>query len=308
MTKRTDGDFPELYNGALRAIAQHYWPAYQKFAEEMGFERHDIYLVQTAVTFDPEPVNDSLIRVRFPYAAAGAYESELAGTAGRGFLAVTGDGDYRLTEAGQLLARRLLEIGEGLAQKLEPLSPAELERLAALLQRLILACEQAPDPPGKWCLLHSRRLDPGAEAAVIERIRRYLGDMNAYRDDAHLAAWQELDISGREWETLTYVWRGEGRTVAELAEKLAYRGHGEADYRAALAELIERGWIKKEGDEYRLNDAGYAVRQAVEEKTDDYFYAAWDVLDDKEIAELQRLLLDFRRNLEAAAEPAVAES
>jgi DNA-binding MarR family transcriptional regulator len=299
--RRIEGDFPELYNGALRAIAQHYLPAYQKFAEEMALERQDIYLVQTAVTLDPEPINDERLRVRFPYAAAGAYENDLAGAAGRGFLEAAGEGNYRLTEAGHSLARRLLEIGEGIAQRLEPLPRSELEALAALLQKLVHAFESAPEPPGKWCLSHSRRLDPGAEAAVLERIRRYLGDLNAYRDDAHLAAWQGLDVSGREWETFTYVWRGEGRTAAELAEKLAYRGYDEVDYQATLAELVEHGWLKEVNGEYRLNDAGFAVRQAAEDKTDDYYYAAWDVLDEEEVAELQRLLTALRRNLEAAA-------
>jgi hypothetical protein len=308
MSRRIDGNFPELYNGALRAIAQHYLPAYQKFAAEMGLQQQDVYLVQTAVTFDPEPVNDAAIRIRFPYAAAGAYEEALAGAAERDFLEAAGEGDYRLTEAGRLLARRLLEMGESIAQRLEPLPPSELERLAALLQRLVAALEIAPEPPGKWCLKHSRRLDPGAEAAVIERIRRYLGDLNAYRDDAHLAAWQELDVDGRHWETVTYVWRGEARTAAELAEKLAYRGYREADYQAALAELVERGWLKREGEEFHFNDAGYAARQAAEQKTDEYFYAPWDVLDEAEIAELQRLLLAFWRNLEEAAEPAATET
>jgi hypothetical protein len=132
--------------------------------------------------------------------------------------------------------------------------------------------------------------------------------LNAYRDDAHLAAWQELDVDGREWETVTYVWRGEGRAAAELAEKLAFRGYSDADYQAALIDLVERGWLKREGEEFRLNDAGYAARQAAEEKTDEYFYAPWDVLDEAEIAELQRLLLAFWRNLEEAAKPAVTEA
>lgn len=124
--------------------------------------------------------------------------------------------------------------------------------------------------------------------------------MNAHRDDAHLTAWQQLDVSGREWETVTYVWRGDGRTAAELVEKLSHRGYGEADYQATLTELVERGWLKQGNDEYRLNDAGYTVRQAAEERTDAYFYAAWDVLNEDEVAELQRLLVDFRRSLEEA--------
>jgi hypothetical protein len=117
--RRIVGDFPELYNGAARALGQHYLPAYQKFADEMGLQRQDLYLVQMAVTFDPEPISDARLRIRFPYVAEGAYDEELAATAGRGFLEADGGGNYRLTEAGHLLGRRLLELGEAIAQRFE---------------------------------------------------------------------------------------------------------------------------------------------------------------------------------------------
>jgi hypothetical protein len=65
-----------------------------------------------------------------------------------------------------------------------------------------------------------------------------------------------------------------------------------------LENLIKRGWVKAEAEEYRVTPLGQDVRQAVEEATDHYFYGAWSCLGQGETEELQTLLILLRDGLQ----------
>jgi DNA-binding MarR family transcriptional regulator len=181
---------------------------------------------------------------------------------------------------------------------LQPMPSTDLERLASLLHRLVKSCLTTPEPPGKWCIIHSRRNDPGDNASVVVQIDQYLSDLAAYRDDVHLAAWQSHSVEGHIWEALTYLWRGEATTLEGLYQKLERRGYSQEEYKQALEGLIRRGWVKDEAGKYRVTPLGQEVRQAVEEVTDRYFYGAWTCLSLKEIEELQTLLIHMRDGLQ----------
>ena len=130
------------------------------------------------------------------------------------------------------------------------------------------------------------------------RIDQYLSDLAAFRDDAHLAAWQSHSIEGHIWEAFTYLWRGEVTTLAGLYHKLERRGNSQDEYKQALENLIKRGWVKEEAGEYRVTPPGQDVRQAVEEATDRYFYGAWSCFSQGEKEELQTLLNLLRDGLQ----------
>ena len=125
-------------------------------------------------------------------------------------------------------------------------------------------------------------------------------DLFAFRDDAHIAAWRPYGTSGQVWEALTYVWRGEASTAAELAEKVGdYRRYDEEAYAAALQELVDQGWIVEEEGAYVATEAGRRLRQAAEDTTDRYFDAAWTALSEAEVVEVKELL----EKLAAAVKP-----
>jgi hypothetical protein len=98
------------------------------------------------------------------------------------------EGAYRLSESGKRGAECVLDAAYKKMAMLQPLPSAELERLAGLLRRLVMSCLEAPEPPGKWCITHSRKTDPGDQASGLVRVDQFLSDLAAYRDDAHLAA------------------------------------------------------------------------------------------------------------------------
>lgn len=247
--------------------------------------------------FEPGPISAVRLAGRAPYTAINLNEVRLADGAQQGLLRAAGDGEYYLTEAGRAAARRIFEAAYHAMAPLQPLPGAELSRLDALLRRLVEACEAAPEPPGKYCLQLSRRIVPSNTAPALAWIDQHLSDLNAYRDDAHMESWKRHGISGAAWEAFTYLWRGQAQTLAELCDKLAFRGHTHEDYAEAAADLLARGWVATEGDGYRLTAGGRTVREDAERTTDAYFFAPWACLDAREVAELHASLTDLRVGL-----------
>jgi hypothetical protein len=208
------------------------------------------------------------------------------------------ENEYYLTELGRQAAGRVIGAAYAKMAVLQPMPSTDLERLASLLHRLVKSCLTTPERPGKWCITHSQQSDPGEAASVVVRIDQYLSDLAAYRDDAHLAAWQSHNIEGYIWETFTYFWRGEATTLDGLYHKLERRGYSQNEYKQALENLIKRGWLMEAAEEYHVTPLGQEVRQAVEVTTDRYFYGAWSCLSQEETEELRTLLVHLRDGLQ----------
>lgn len=289
-------DLWPLARAAYDALGEVYGPVMARAAVEQAGLAPGMYFgwMLAAPGFAPAPISAERLAVRGPYTSLALNAERLAQSAALGLLTPAGPGEYHLTEAGLMAARRIFQAAYDSMAPLQPLPAADLARLADLLRRIVEATEQAPEPPGKWSFRLSRRIDPGQDAPPLIWIDQYLSDLNAYRDDAHLAVWRPYNISGAGWEAFTLLWRGAARTVDEVAERLAFRGHARETYAAALHDLVTRGWLAQEGDGYRLTDAGRALRQAAEAATDHYFYAPWGCLNAEELTELRELLAALR--------------
>lgn len=153
-----------------------------------------------------------------------------------------------------------------------------------------------------WPLANSHRFHPDTTYGPLAKIDQHLDDLNAFRDDAHLAAWQPYEIDGRSWEAFTLVWEGKAQTAEDLAEKLPNRGYSAGDYAGSLAELVERGWLAPANGGYRLTEEGQQLRQAAEEATNHYFYTPWAILDENEQVQLRNLLIQLKLKVEQLAE------
>ena len=224
----------------------------------------------------------------------------------RQLLEVQGDGSYRLAPGGRAIATRLLkEFYAGLAgieKSLEPVYPAaEINRLASLLNQIVTACFKAPiDRSG---LNDSHGLAPNGEAATLARIDQALDDLNAFRDDAHLAAWKSLGVTGQAWELFTLLWRGEVKNAAEMAEKAASHGHSHEASQSALGDLIGRGWVRAAGeDAFEVTEAGRKTREEAEVVTDRNFYTPWLVLSAADANDMRDLLTRLKMALAQTAE------
>jgi Mn-dependent DtxR family transcriptional regulator len=280
---------------------------------EMGIgERGLPFSLISASEVEPEPVSGALFCQRFPYSTPASWDAHLRRLAERGILAPAENGAYRLTDAGHSMRDRIRQTWNTLLAEVEgqiagAFGNAEVDRLAGLLERVVTACLDAPEPPGTLHLRRSRQFAPGADAAALARIDQYYDDLNAFRDGAHIAAFASWHIEGHAWEMFTALWRAEVKSAAEAAEKFAFRGHASADYEAAAGELVERGWIEAAGDgAYRVTDRGREIREHVEVATNRYFYAPWVALGGEETRELRQLAGRLKDSLKQVPEPVPA--
>jgi DNA-binding MarR family transcriptional regulator len=247
-----------------------------------------------AAEFDPEPLTVAKLRVRDIYASESMARALLEMLASEKWLDRRGEA-YHLTETGREVMLGLKARPTQLLHEVALPDNVDVARLEGLLQRVIEASLQCPTPPGNWCLVYSKRRAPGEEAPLLARLLHYTADFNAFRDDAHMAAWQPLALLGYEWEAFSWVASGGAQTAVALFNELAYRGYSQADFAAALSKLVERGWLVSAGDSYQLTEAGRITQAEVEQRTDDYFFAPWHkALNEAEIEETIELLRVLR--------------
>jgi hypothetical protein len=281
-----------IFVDAYHAISQCYVPVMDEKAAEYQLPERGGWLLLPALTFDPDNISAEKLRIRSPYTSARRYQAGLEELVAGDFIIAepVNDLGYRLSPAGRQAILAIIQAGYDVMQTLQPLDTGELEALANMLYQLVYACLEAPEPPGKWSISHSRRIDPGDDAPDLVRIDQYLSDLAAYRDDSHLAAWQIHEIKGHAWEAITVLWRKGPFSLDALCEQLAHRGFTTEEYQVALADLIRRGWVTSDAKQYSLTELGEKVREATEADTDGYFYRPWSCLSEQEIDFLQKQL------------------
>lgn len=262
-------------------------------------------LLQT-LSFDPTPISGTAITTRFPYATAASWDEHLHKLADKGLLTATENGKYGLTENGRSTVTQILDTFRDHLATIT--ADVDLDRTAELLGRIVTACTNTSEPPAPNAIRQSRNIAPTDDASALAKIDQYLDDLNAFRDDAHIAAFASHKISGHGWELFTMLWRGDVTNAAEMAEKMAFRGHDEASYSSALDDLVYRGWVTPKNGGYVLTPMGKEIREAAEVTTDRYFYRPWLVLNQADAHELHTLLTETNRQLtqlsEAVTEPA----
>ena len=145
---------------------------------------------------------------------------------------------------------------------------------------------------------YSRRRAPVDDAHPLVKIRQYTSDFNAFRDDAHMAAFQPLGVSGHGWEAFSFVWQETANTVEAINQQLFYRGYSAAEFGAELDKLVAKGWLVKDGDVYGVTETGRSVRTQAETDTNTYFYAPWAVLNDAEVDEVNELMTGLQAKLQ----------
>lgn len=256
------------------------------------------YMVQAA-EFDPEPLTVSNLRVRDIYASESLAAALLEMLASEKWLERRGSA-YHLTAAGRQIIQSMQARPEKYLTGLSPLPEAGLTRLEQLLKRIIDDSLSAPTPPGAWCLAHSRNRAPADDRPPLIKIFHYLSDFNAFRDDAHMAAFMPHEPEGYIWEAFTFVAGQTADSAVTLFEQLAYRGYAEEDFARALSHLVSKGWLEasESSSTFKLTTAGKDIKNKVETLTDDYFYAPWLLLTADEQNELNNLLHQLQIGLQ----------
>ena len=246
---------------------------FEKYFSEQRFYPPTFIAYQIA----PKNISVELLDKRNPYVNPTWQEKRLADTAKVGYLDLDGMGGYVISEKGANAINAVHGAFYNHINKVNRFPTNKLEELAALLDKLVGACAKTDIPNDTLCLDISHNGHPKVESGSLAQIDQYLDDMNAFRDDAHLAAWTPTEVSGHVWEVLSFVWNGEADTVEKLVERLPYRNYTAEDYANTLEGLQQRGWIEPGGEDYKVTAEGRKIRDDAESATDTNFFEPWKI-------------------------------
>lgn len=288
-----------LARQAAAAIVPSYQSVFEQFQRSRNVDNWTIGILISALSFEPQPISTALLSVRGPYTAAESYQEKLESAVQADLLIEIDPGKYHLTAQGRLDIQNLMDQGRTLMAEADPFELDESRHLAALLDWLVKSCLEASTPPGKWCIRHAWKQMPFFEPP-LPYTEQALSCLSAYRDDAHLAAWQASGLSAVALEALTYIWRSEADSLETLSQKLSYRGHSISVYTNALIQLRKMELIAGSDHSLRLTVHGHAMRDQIEKTTDGYFFRPWIGLNEiqkKELADLLQRLRDLLQEI-----------
>ena len=203
-----------------------------------------------AYNVSPDPISVDLICKRTPYTNPAEVKKILAATAEAGYLTSDGADGYLITEKG---TEAINAVHNSFYEHINAVNQFPEDRsleLAALLEKLVDGVSQADHLNEKISFEISHFGHPDVGHGTLAQIDQFLDDLNAFRDDAHIAAWTPVGVSGHTWEVVSFVWNGGATTVEKLVEVLPFRNYGPEDYTQTLEDLVQRGWIESTGDEF----------------------------------------------------------
>lgn len=256
-----------------------------------GYAESPNWIFVQALEFAPEPLTVEKFRRRAVYSSPSLTLALLELLASEQYFDPI-DGAYHLTTKGHAEAEKIRKFRNNSFHGFDPISSDISAKIEHYMKRIILASLEV-NTISTTSLIHSRKRAPESDAPALAKIVQYGSDFNAFRDDAHMAAFGEYDVEGHVWEAFTYIKTEQAKTVAELYEKLAYRGYYTQDWQAALNHLEGRGWVEQTTGIYQATEKGLDISQKIETKTDTLFYAPWDVLSEDEYLDLTTLMQEL---------------
>ncbi|MCW2679659.1 MAG: hypothetical protein JWM62_1060 [Frankiales bacterium] len=202
-----------------------------------------------------------------------------------------------------------LAVAFGMDKAWEIASPAQLveARLRAVDRALRRMCGDLLDSPDvaeavelartacEGCTTEGRPLYAGnASLAWPEaphlQLFHAITLLREYRGDGHIAALVVEGVTGLE-AAVMHVAQGDAWTREPLRKT---RGYSTEEWDAALARLRERGWV---GDGEAFTDAGRAVRQRIEDRTDELALPAWERLGEEGCRRLRELVRPLSKQI-----------
>ncbi|MBF4192290.1 hypothetical protein MHAEM_09616 [Mycolicibacterium phlei] len=164
----------------------------------------------------------------------------------------------------------------------------EFARAAAILRRV---AESIPNGDGR--ALYAAHASLPWPESPHSQMWHAITLLREYRGDGHIAALIANGLSGLE-ALISHTVAGIGFSVS-FAQYL--RGWSDEQWAAGLERLRERGLVGSDGT---LTEAGVALRERIEDLTDELGYAPWAVLSEDERSELTAVADAIRDAISAA--------
>jgi hypothetical protein len=283
----------------IQSTIREFWEIVEPVIEEAAIR----YEVPVELYYYSELGLDSFSRRAFqkrdPFSNPQVFEKLFVTLNVKGWIQPQADGSYQVTEKARQAARRIIQSGDDRLLPLDSSTTVDLQRLAVLLKKLVLANAMAPPPPEKWAV--SKRFHASDDnSPLIVQVREYLMDLFAYRDDCHLSAsYPHFGQAGIIWSVLGALWNLETVTAEKIAESHTFRGYDVHDYEIALQAAVQLGWAQEARGtgEYSISPTGQALREEAERLTNEYFYNPWSAMTPDELDELYSLLSKLREEL-----------
>ena len=283
----------------IYSIIQEFWSITEPHIEDAAI-RNDIPIelyLYSELGLDTFSITN--FQKRDPFTNPEQFEKVFVRLNVKGWIEPMSDGSFRVTEKAREAVRHILQAGDAQLLDFRSMSTSDLERLAILLKQIVAESKVIYEPPEKWAILERFRV-ASEHDPVIVRIREYLMDLFAYRDDSHLSAsLPHFNQAGIVWIALGALWNKDAVTARQMAEKMTFRGYEISDYEVAIQAAVEVGWVEADDgpSPFRLSRQGIELREQTEHLTNEYFYTPWSVLLQAEMDELYDLLTKLHDEL-----------
>jgi len=265
------------------------------FAEHFSEQRF-YQIIFFAYNLRPEPISLELFLKRNPYAKPESILEILEDAAEAGYLEKAGEGLYRPSRKGSSAIEIVHQAFYKHINQLDHFPADQIKELCSLLAKLVESISQIDLGRRKICFDASYGGHIQVDQGSLAQVDQHLDDLNAYRDDAHIAAWTPTGVDGHTWEILTFVWNGDATTAEALNERLPYRQYTREDYQGSLEDLVRRGWIEESAAGYLVTKEGKKVRDEAEAATNENYFKSWKVLTDSELDRLGELLEELKES------------
>ena len=258
--------------------------------ENGPFNDSDINLAEIAMGMEPEPLGLAHVYQCIPYANPNLFRQDFEGAVRRGWLTVSAEGTYRVTQKGQHFHQRMKREFKQVYGSLHPLPMMQLNRLNAILGEIITAIKNNNSLDYKPAFEMDLKLAPPAQS-TLQNICCQLAHLMAFRDGAYLNAWMDKEVNSYVWEAFSYIYKGQAQTAKSLARKLgAHRLYDEDAYAKAINELVTRDWIVYCCGKYEPTVEGLKVLAEVARKMTQYFFEPWAEMSEGKTHQLQTLM------------------
>ncbi len=270
----------------------------EKTANELGVGDGWITWLWASWLFASEPFSTaSFMRIR-PYGSARVIEARFAEAARQGILSVHSEGEYQRAEKGKQVVDQIVQSAEEVIAHLQPIPPAELQKILNYTKRLVEATLDTPEPPSRFAILrYHKNIHIEQDMPLLRLLLHHVGSLDQYRGAAHIASWEAYNIKGYEWSAFTSIWRKEADPLDALHEEMGSSVFTREEILEALRDLAKRGWIEEEMGVYKSTTEGGRIRQEAEDMTDRLFFVPWLCLNESELEGLSSLASQLRDGL-----------
>jgi len=265
-------------------------PLFEEYFSEQRFYQ----LLFLAYNLTPEPISAELFQLRNPYANPDSIQEILEDAAAATYLEKVAEGEFKPAQKGSSAIETVHKAFYSHVNQVNQFPAEQLKELCSLMAKLVDSISQTDLGGRKICFDASYGGHIQVDHGTLARVDQHLDDLNAFRDDAHIAAWKSAEVDGHTWEVLTFIWNGDETTAEGLAERLPYRQYTADNYQKTLEGLVKRGWIEIGDDGYVVTAKGKKIRDDAEDETNKNYFGAWKILSDDELKKLGELLTTLK--------------